>query len=135
MSSYNAAEAGREAAELLRQGEPLKTVWRLAVIQLLDVYESRLRRKGKDAAIATFDVAPELTGDPRVDAAFGALVEHLARRDDWPVPDWAKEPSRFTDDWWFVSELRSMHPWALRESPLSFSRHGVFITADGLERV
>lgn len=135
MSSYNAAQAGREAAELLRQGEPLKTVWRLAVIQLLDVYESRLRLKGKDAAAAIFDEVPELTGDSRVDAAFGALAEHLARRDDWPVPDWAREPTRFTRRWWFVTELRGMHPWSLRESPLSFRRHGVFIAANGLERV
>lgn len=136
MSTYTAAEAAHEAAELLREGERLSTVWRLAVIQLLDVYESRLRNAGKDAAVRTFAEAPELTGDRRVDAAFGALAEHLARRDDWPVPDWAREPSRFTDRrWWFVTELRGMHPWSLRESPLSFRRRGIFIAANGLERV
>lgn len=136
MGMYSAVAAAREAGELLKGGkEPLSAIWRHTLVQLLDVYESRLRHGGVDAAGRLFDEAPERTGDTRVDAAFAALAEHLARRDDWPVPPWVREPSRSTDVWWFVSELPGMHPWALRESPLSFRRRGVFITANALERV
>jgi hypothetical protein len=135
MRGYDVTRAGRDAAELLRQGESLSTVWRLSVLQLLDVYESRLRREGTAVAARVFEAAPEPAGDARVDAALAALAEHLARRDDWPVPDWSREPSRVTDDWWFVTELPGMHPWSLRESPLSFRQRGVFIAANGLERV
>lgn len=135
VSTYTASRAAQDAAELLRQGESLSTVWRHAVLQLLDVYESRLRNAGLDAAAATFADEPAPTGDSKIDAALGALAEHLARRDDWPVPAWAMKDSRFTDDWWFVTELPGMHPWSLRESPLSFRRRGIFIAANGLARV
>jgi hypothetical protein len=37
--------------------------------------------------------------------------------------------------WWFVTNLRGLHPRALVESPASFRRRGVFITTDALERV
>lgn len=135
MSTYSVASAAAEATQMLRGGESLSAVWRYAVLQLLDAYESRLRNSGVEAAAQSLEREPAFTGDRRVDAAFAALAEHLARRDDWPVPAWAKQERRFTDDWWFVTELPGMHPWSLRESPLSFRRHGVFIAANGLERV
>ncbi|MGH3428038.1 MAG: hypothetical protein ACRDQZ_10805 [Mycobacteriales bacterium] len=135
MGTYNAAQAARDATELLSSGESLSAVWRHGILQLLDVYESRLRHAGLEAAVSAFTEEPGSTGDSRVDAALAALAEHLARRDNWPVPPWAQQERRFTDDWWFVTELRGMHPWSLRESPLSFRRHGVFIAANGLERV
>ena len=120
---------------MVRSGERLAMVWRHAVVQVLDAYESRLRNVGVAAAAETFTREPAPTGDSRVDAAFAGLAEHLARRDDWPVPAWVLQERRFSDDWWFVTELPGMHPWSLRESPLSFRRRGVFIAADGLERV
>lgn len=135
MNAYDAAQAANDAAELLRRGEPLSVVWRHTLLQLLDVYESRLRNAGHDAAVAVFTEEPGPTGDSRVDAAFAALAEHLARRDNWALPSWTQQERRFTDDWWFVTELRGMHPWSLRESPLSFRRRGIFIAANGLERV
>lgn len=135
MTTYAVSQSAREASELLRQGKSLSTVWPLAVLQLLDVYESRRRRSGVDVAARAFDAEPDPTGDARVDAALAALAEHLARRDGWAVPAWARDPARVTDDWWFVTELSGMHAWSLRESPLSFRRRGVFIAADGLERV
>ncbi|WP_207781925.1 hypothetical protein [Phytoactinopolyspora limicola] len=135
MAGYDAARAAADAQQLMRRDEPLTVVWRHAILQLLDVYESRKRHQGVEAAAALFSKEPKPTGDGRVDAAFAALAEHLARRDDWQVPRWALNERRFTDDWWFVTELRGMHPWSLRESPLSFRRRGIFIAANGLERV
>jgi hypothetical protein len=78
--------------------------------------------------------SPRATGDTRVDAAFAAMAEYLARRDEWTVPSWARLPEREAWPWWFVSDLRGMHPRALVESPSSFRRRGVFITSGALER-
>jgi hypothetical protein len=36
--------------------------------------------------------------------------------------------------WWFVTDLRGLHPRALVESPSSFRRRGVFITSGALDR-
>jgi hypothetical protein len=36
--------------------------------------------------------------------------------------------------WWFVTDLRGLHPPALAESPSSFRRRGVFITSGALDR-
>jgi len=120
---------------MLAARRPLKDVWRYVVIQLLDDYAGVLRRGGTDTAARIFAERPDSTGDARVDAALAALAEHLARRDGWPVPDWATEPARQTREWWFVTELSGLHPRALVESPLSFRKRGVFITRDALERV
>jgi hypothetical protein len=37
--------------------------------------------------------------------------------------------------WWFVADLPGFVPTALRESPISFARRGIFITRGALERV
>ena len=59
---------------------------------------------------------------------------HLARRDGWRVPAWTRDPEREAVPWWFVTDLRGLHPRALVESPSSFRRRGVFITSDALAR-
>jgi hypothetical protein len=69
-----------------------------------------------------------------VDAAFAAMAEYLARRDGWTVPAWARLPEREAWSWWFVTDLRGLHPQALVESPSSFRRRGVFITSGALQR-
>jgi hypothetical protein len=79
--------------------------------------------------------APTPSGDTRVDAAFAAMAEYLGRRDGWAVPGWARDPRLEAFPWWFVTELRGLHPRALVESPSSFRRRGVFITRGALERV
>jgi hypothetical protein len=119
---------------MVAAGEPLKHIWRYAVLQALDDYSSVLRHEGIAAAARWWEEEPGTTGDARVDAAFAALAEHLARRDGWIVPSWALDPSRETTTWWFVSDLAGQHPRALVESPLSFRKRGVFITSDALVR-
>lgn len=128
-------QAAEVAARMVAEGEPLSRVWRFAVVQMLDDYLSVLRHDGVDAASGMWLVAPAPVGDMRVDAAFAALAEHVARRDGWPVPVWALDPDREALPWWFVTRLRGLHPRALVESPPSFRRRGVFITSDALERV
>lgn len=53
-------------------------------------------------------------------AAFAAMAEHLARRDGWATPGWARLPEREAWPWWFVTDIRGLHPEALVEPPSSF---------------
>lgn len=131
----DAVAAASLADDLLAQGESLPSVWRYAIIQLLDDYSYELARDGTAAAARRFDREPVSTRSPEVDAALAALAEYLARRDGWPVPAWARKPGRYSAKWWFVTPLRGMHPTALQESPPSFRTRGVFITAGALTRV
>jgi hypothetical protein len=131
----DAVSAARLADELLAEGEPLHSVWRYALVQLLDDYEHDLARAGAAVASQRFTSEPPLTSSAEVDAALAALAEHLARRDNWPLPSWARKPGRYSPKWWFVTPLRGMHATALQESPPSFRTRGVFITAGALSRV
>jgi hypothetical protein len=128
-------DAAIAARRMLENGEALPRIWRFALVQMLDDYESVLRHRGRDAAARMYTRAPRSTGNAQVDAAFTALAEHLSRRDGWRAPAWTRDPAREAMPWWFVTELRGLHPTALVESPPSFRKRGVFITRGGLERV
>jgi hypothetical protein len=134
-SFWTVGDAAEAAAQMVSAGEPLGRVWRFAVVQMLDDYRSVMRHRGVVAAARMWQAEPGPTGDVRVDAALAALGEHLARRGDWPAPSWTRKPGREAVPWWFVTELRGLHPRALVESPSSFRRRGVFITRGALERV
>jgi hypothetical protein len=134
-SFSSVSDAAAAARRMLANGESLGRVWRFALVQMLDDYESVLRHDGIDAAARMYVGAPRGTGNRQVNAAFAALAEHLARRDGWRVPDWTRDPAREAMPWWFVTELRGLHPTALVESPPSFRKRGVFITRGALERV
>ena len=130
-----AVDAARTAQRMISAGDLLPQIWRHVILQTIDSYESVLRLHGVEKAALVFAAEPPLVGDDRVDAALAALAEHLARRDGWPVPSWAKQESRTTMDWWFVDDLPALQAFALRESPLSFRKRGVFIGDGGLQRV
>jgi hypothetical protein len=130
----DAAGAAALADELLLEGASLQSVWRFAIIQLLDDYSHDLARAGTSVASQRFGREPPPTRSVEVDAALAALAEHVARRDNWPVPPWAQKPGRYSAEWWFVTPLRGMHPTALQESPPSFRTRGIFITAGALSR-
>lgn len=129
-----ADQAAAVAADMLADGERLSRLWRYVFAQMLDDYTSVLHHSGVSAAARMWAEAPRTTGDTRVDAAFAAMAEYLARRDGWTVPSWARLPEREAWPWWFVTDLRGLHAQALVESPSSFRRRGVFITSGALER-
>jgi hypothetical protein len=131
----DAVGAAALADDLLLEGETLQSVWRYAIIQLFDDYSHDLARSGASVASQRFSREPPATRSAEVDAALAALAEYLARRDNWPVPSWARSPGRYSAKWWFVTPLRGMHPTAVQESPPSFRTRGVFITAGALSRV
>jgi hypothetical protein len=134
-SSRLAVEASSTARTMLADRERLIDVWRHVILQTLDDYESHVRSSGVSIAGSLFADEPELTGDDRVDAAIAGLAEFLARRDGWQVPAWTQDERRRTLDWWFVDDLPALQAYALRESPLSFRKRGVFIGDGGLQRV
>lgn len=134
-SFRTARDAAAVAAQMLTVGEPLSRVWRFVLTQMLDDYTSVLHHHGVEAASAMWRDAPPPLEDARVDAALAAMAEHLGRRDGWSVPAWTRDPRREALPWWFVTNLKGLHPRALVESPSSFRRRGVFITHDALERV
>jgi hypothetical protein len=134
-SGRTAAAAATTARLLLEQATAMPDVWRLVIGQLIDDYTSALARDGAQAAAAAFADEPAATGDTRVDAALAALAEHLSRRDGWHTPVWALNQAREASPWWFVTPLVGLHAKVLVESPLSFRKRGVFISADGLSRV
>ncbi len=130
----SADQAAGSARAMLEGGERLSRLWRYVFAQLLDDYTSVLCHAGTEAASRMWAQAPSSTGDSRVDAAFAAMAEHLARRDGWGVPSWARLPQREAWPWWFVTDLTGLHAQAMVESPSSFRRRGVFITSGALER-
>jgi len=129
-----ADQAAGSAIVMMEEGERLSRLWRYVFVQMLDDYTSVLHHRGVQAAARMWASAPRETGDVRVDAAFAAMAEYLARRDGWAVPAWARLPEREAWPWWFVTDLRGLHPRALVESPSSFRRRGVFITSGALDR-
>jgi len=119
---------------MLADGERLSRLWRYVFAQMLDDYTSVLHHSGTAAAARMWTDEPRGTGDNRVDAAFAATAEYLARRDGWTLPSWARLSQREAWPWWFVTDLRGLHARALVESPSSFRRRGVFITSSALDR-
>lgn len=76
---------------------------------------------------------PLRTGKPWVDALVSALGEFLSVAREVAPPPWTQTPVEVVP-WWFVAGDR-FAAVALRESPASFSRRGIFITRGALERV
>jgi len=91
----DAAGAALLTDELLNEGETLQSVWRYVIVQLLDDYSHELVR-GVAVASRRFDREPPATRSAEADAALAALAEYLARRDNWPVPSWARNPERYS---------------------------------------
>ena len=79
--------------------------------------------------------APASCGDRRFDAAVAALAEFLCTEAGLPYPAWADDAERSAEPWWFVSGLDGFEAMALRDSPISFARHGVFVNEGAFTRV
>ncbi|MCL4448091.1 MAG: hypothetical protein M1483_00325 [Actinobacteria bacterium] len=74
-------------------------------------------------------------GDNRYDSAIAALVEYLCSTVDIASPPWTNEEYRFACPWWFHVDSPIVRARAIRESPISFKRHGVFICAGAFDSV
>jgi hypothetical protein len=120
------ADAALEIATCLAQGDEAAAL-RLAFrcVELFD-------RAPLGERMYVVAQEPRSTGDIRYDALLAAISEYLCAREGILAPTWVESPSRFLDEWWFVSGIRSLHADAIVHSPISFARRGVFITAGAL---
>jgi len=123
------AEVARQFTSIAA-AEGSRAAWR----RLLDFVDD-FRASPRAGQRALVRDAPASTGERRFDAAIAALVELLCAEVDFRHPDWTEEPERFAEPWWFVSELEGFEAMALRDSPVSFARHGVFVNEGAFDRV
>ena len=106
---------------------------RLRLVRQFIMDTDRLDAVGIAANIA--ESAPH-TGDRGCDALIAGVVEDVAYRHGVPVPRWAMEPERSTEDrWWFVTSIPALHPTAFVETPASLANRGVFIRRASLVNV
>ncbi len=75
---------------------------------------------------------PSPTGSDSADSLVAALAEYLCVHRDIVPPSWTQAPSEVRP-WWFAAGPR-FAAIAMRESPMSFARRGIFITRGALER-
>ena len=77
---------------------------------------------------------PPLTASDRENAYLAAAAEHLALRNDLPIPPWVNGAARFLKRPFFPSGLESLKAVLLVESPTAFRRRMIFVGADPLYR-
>ena len=85
------------------------------------------RARSMDPAGLVADEPPP-TGDPRWDAMLAGVVEQLCF-DDELAAGWAMRPSRFLEQWWFVTPYPSLHPSAFAETPVALPTAACSFTA------
>jgi transcriptional regulator with XRE-family HTH domain len=122
------AELAPALAEHLRASTATEA-WRHTAGEFLD--DSRVATD-EEIALAVAD-APAPTGDVRAGALAAALAEYVCVRRGLAPPPWTQASIEVTP-WWFVAG-DAFRALALRESPPSFARRGIFVTAGALERV
>lgn len=105
-----------------------RTVWRL-VGEFLD----DSRTSDDDELLRSVMQPPLPTASSRTDALLAAIAEHICVERKLAPPPWTQIPVESVP-WWFVAGSRFVKR-ALIESPISFARRGIFITAGALERV
>jgi hypothetical protein len=68
-------------------------------------------------------------------AYIAAMVEELCFRNKLMVPKWVLDRKYFLKQPFFVGGLESLKAFLIVESPLSFRRRKIFVSANVLERV
>jgi transcriptional regulator with XRE-family HTH domain len=123
------AEAAEDIATLL-VSEGRTSAWR----RLLDFVDDF---RGSSTADKRWLAggAPAGCGERCFDSAIAALVEFLCTEAGLSYPAWTDDPECFAAPWWFVSGLPVLEATALRDSPVSFVRHGVFVNEGAFTRV
>lgn len=75
---------------------------------------------------------PRTTGDRRFDALLAAAAERLCARYHRPGPRWTTKTNRFLDHAWWVSDLSSAKILAIKWTPASYARRGIYLDAHDL---
>jgi hypothetical protein len=91
--------------------------------------EYRWEQAGTQPSLLQDQPAP--VGDEWWDALLAALAEYLAAELDLAPPPWAE--SRVLRQPWFPAELQIKQAGALVWAPAAFRKHGVYLSARGLD--
>ncbi|HEX9694951.1 MAG TPA: hypothetical protein VGB64_01395 [Actinomycetota bacterium] len=113
--------------EKLRGGIPFT----VAVKDFLDEFSFRPHEIRQGA----IDERPDLIGVVHQDAFLGAVAEHLAGVHALTCPAWAAEPQRFSERFWFSSDVKGFRALLIATSPAAFRRRGLFVSPRALSRV
>lgn len=76
---------------------------------------------------------PRSTANARFDALLASVVEYSCAVRQFPAPKWVESPTRFLEEFWFVSGIGGLEADAFVASPISFARRGVFVNSGALE--
>ena len=68
-------------------------------------------------------------------AYIAAMVEELCVRNNLKIPAWVDDKKLFLKEPFFVGGLESLKAFLLVESPVSFRRRNIFVSANVLTRV
>lgn len=120
------ADVAAEVRRCLAEGDEASAL-RLS-FRCVEVFERAPAEEHDDLV----SIPPALVGDRRFDALLAAVAEYLCIRSGMPPPAWVEDQCRFLQKRWFVSGIRSLHADTIANSPVSFSRRGVFITEGAL---
>lgn len=123
----NARSLAAELAADLRAGQTNGAMLRLIRQFVMDAKRGDVAEMIRDR--------PEPVGDARWDALIAGVVEDVARRAQASTPGWTREPSRYLDEWWFVSDVSRLHPQILTETPAALANHGVYLSRRALVNV
>lgn len=116
-----------EVAVRVSEGEELLP----AVRDFLD----QVKRRDDSELADLIRARPEATGSRKADAVLAGVAEHLSAVKNLPCPRWVREPERFLDSFWFVSDVPGFRAAALAQTPMALKRRGIFWPARSLERV
>ncbi len=95
----------------------------------------QVNRRDEGELAGLIRARPEPTGNRQADALLAGVAEHLAAVKSLPCPAWVREPERFLDSFWFVSDVAGFRATALAQTPMALKRRGIFWPARSLERV
>jgi hypothetical protein len=120
-------------AEVARIGREEPADFAMALDEFVD--EFYLDHPDKQSQQARLDPAPEIIGDPLLDAWIGAAGEHLAQRWGLRSPAWTQREAHFAlEEPRFMPDSRALRGVLLVESPPAFRSRLLFTMIEPLAR-
>ncbi len=106
--------------------------FRYALAEFLDKFYSS--SNSERVKMVSKNPFPEFK-DKRIQAYIAATVEELCYRYNLEIPEWVNDKKYFLKEPFFLTEIESIKPFLLVESPLSFKRRNIFVSSNVLVRV
>lgn len=117
--------------ELLRGEEP--SMWRLG--DLLDDFRQRCATlEEKETLVSEAPVWLDVKKHADINAYLAAVAETLCREVSLQPPVWTESPLCYLHRPWFAGGFEMLKALLLVESPVSFRRRNLFVSANALSR-